>query len=171
MSSRNPFADLSDALVGRASALGQPGQEGEATAAARTPLFIGGANSQPLGARTGVPSQTRLFTRQVRNQATMLEGPNKQNRVVKVTAPDLPFGVYVSTDSGVDTRGAALPPGQETEIIIPGFQTVWAITDAPGIWIPVKVQVAPLLAGDREREWSWEEDEIPDPFSWPVPRQ
>lgn len=162
-SPRNPFAGLSDALVG--VDLGQPGDTGEATAAARTPLFIGGANSQPLGARTGVPTQTRVFTRQVRNQATLLEGPNKQNRVVKVIPPDLPFGVFVSTDSGVDARGSAISPNREFEIIIPGFQSVWAITDAPGIWIPVKVEVAPLLAGDREREWSWEEDEIPDPFS------
>lgn len=165
---RNPFDELSLGLAELVE-LGQGVASDASATSRRTPsgYFVTAANSQPLGARTGAPPQTRVFSLLVRDTPILLEGPNKQSRSIKVTAPDLPFGIFVGTESGVRAVGRALTPGIPYEVIVPGYQALYAITDAPGMWIPVLVQVAALLAGDRERQWSWDEDEITEPSLLP----
>ena len=159
---RNPFDELSLGLA-QIEQLGQGVATDAAATSRRTSYFVPAANSQPLGARTGAPPQTRVFSLLIRDTPILLEGPNKQSRSIKVTAPDLPFGIFVGTESGVRAVGRALTPGIPYEVIVPGYQALYAITDAPGMWIPVLVQVAALLAGDRERQWNWDEDEIAEP--------
>lgn len=119
-------------------------------------------NSEPLGARTGAPPRTRLFTVQVipfsavggptRAESTMITGPEPPNRVVVLTAPAIGFLIYVG-DAGVSPNGGlALPPGQQYEFVLPGGQPLYAVSNAP-VYVPLAVQIAAILAGDRERQY------------------
>lgn len=152
----NPFAELSEQLrtaIDFGSAV---------SVAATTPTgagFVTAANAQPLGANTGAPPQGRVFSLQVGSVPVMLEGPNKQSRSLKIVVPDLPFGVFVGTSKGVNTFGQPVPAATPYEMLLVGYQSAFAVSNAPGVMVPVLVQVAPLLAGDREREWQWDEDE------------
>jgi hypothetical protein len=120
-----------------------------------TPGGSGQVNSNPLGALTGAPPRTRLLLAQIvpgsANQSPTVIAPAfPQNRVIVVTAPLVSYTIFVG-DGGVRVgTGLALPPGYPYEIIIPGLQQLYAITNAPG-YLPLQIQDAALLVGDKER--------------------
>lgn len=111
-------------------------------------------NSQPLGENTGAPPRTKLYQVQVPPGGVQLVGKDKFSRDIMVTAPAVGFGVFVGPAGRPNPLGFPLTPGVPYEIIVPGFQELWASTNSP-VLIPVLVQVAPLLTGDRERRWAW----------------
>ena len=117
-------------------------------------------NSQPLGAVTGVPPATRVYGVQVSNRVggVMLVGPDRAGRSVRITTPDIAFGVFIGVGAGgggesPNPGGFPIAPAIPYEIILSGYQTIWAITNSP-VFVQVLVQVAPLLIGDRERAWA-----------------
>lgn len=136
----------------RAAAMGASGEG----VAASNPLRRGTLppNSQPLGSTTGAPPRTKIFQIQVNSTGVQIAPPDKFNREVTVIVPDVAFGVFIGIDGNPTTGGSPLTPGIPYEIDIPGFVSVWAATNAP-VWIPIHVQIAPLLAGDLERRWSF----------------
>lgn len=114
------------------------------------------ANAVPSGSKTGAP--TRAFFRvillppgtPVGTEPTRIVEGERQNRVVTLTAPTAAFTVFVG-GSGVNADGYSLPAGVPTEFLVPGFQELWAITDAP-VRLNLLIQVSPILLGDTERE-------------------
>lgn len=141
-----------------AEAFGDPGA-GQALAAA-TPGSIAGAqvNSLPLGSLTGAPPRTQLRGYQIvpygalgsGQQATRIVEPDLQNRVIILTAPFVAFNIWIG-DSGVKPGDFSLPPGLPYEVILPGRQPLYAVTDAP-VYLPLRVQIASILMGERERK-------------------
>lgn len=109
--------------------------------------------SVPLGTRTGAPPQTRLETVVVSPlTATRVVQETVENRFVTLIAPVSNFTIYIAGGSGVSTTtGIALPPGLPYEISLPGNQAIYAISDAPGITLRLRVQVAAAIVGDLER--------------------
>ena len=129
--------------------------EGSSEAATETPgLGRPQANSQSLGANTGAPPRTKIYQVQVTAAGIRLVGPDKASRQVTITVPVTGFGVFLGFSGRPNVRGFPIPPAFPYEITIPGFEEVWAATNAP-VFIPVLVQVGPLLGGDRERRWEW----------------
>lgn len=114
--------------------------------------------AQPLGSETGAPPDTRFRTVQVipSNAANANDGPtriveaDRASRDVTLTAPNVGFTVWIGGSGVSPGNGLALVPGQPYDLIIRGNQDVYAVTDAP-VYVPLQVQVAPLLIGDRER--------------------
>jgi len=123
------------------------------------PGQTGQVNSVPLGSITGAPPWARLQKIEIipfaavgnRGQVpTLVAARERQNRIIIVTAPAVGFGIYIG-DSGVRPGYSfVLPPGVAYDIIIPGGQDLYAVTDAP-TYLSVQVQAAPLLVGDKER--------------------
>jgi len=108
--------------------------------------------SQPLGTLTGAPPHTRLFTVSVAPTATCIVQETRENRFVTLIAPVSNFAIYISGYASVSpTFGMALPAGIPYEISLPGNQSIYAITDAPGIALQLSVQTAAALVGDLER--------------------
>lgn len=117
--------------------------------------------TEPLGNLTGAPPWVAFRTYQIvpatalaANQGpTLVVAADRASRLVTFTAPNVGFLIYIG-DAGVRPTpggsGLALPPGQVYQIPIPGNQTIYAITDSP-VYLPLTVQVGPLLIGDRER--------------------
>ena len=138
--------------------MGKPGA-GVATAVLNPSVGqTGQVNSAPLGSATGAPPWARQQQLQIipfaainnRQGATLVGERNRQNRVLTFQAPSVGFTVWIG-DSGVKPGvGLALPAGVPYDIIIPGGQEVYAITDAP-VYLPVQVFAGPLLIGDKER--------------------
>jgi hypothetical protein len=133
---------------------------GVATAALNSSVGqTGQVNSVPLGSATGAPPWARSQQIAVlpftainnRQQATLVAERARQNRVITFIAPAVAFNIFIG-DSGVKPGvGLALPPGSAFDIIIPGGQEVYAVTDAP-VYLPVQIFAAPLLTGDKERK-------------------
>ena len=142
-----------------AGLFGTPGDVAEQIA--RQPSKLTSVNSEPLGAETGAPPQTLLRTVQVvpesflaansRETPTQVVQYTKDSRSLVFLAPLVGFSIFIG-DTGVvnGTTRFALPAGQPYEVIVPGNQQIYAVTDAP-IYLPLKVQIAPLLIGDRQR--------------------
>ena len=110
--------------------------------------------SVPLGTRTGAPPQTRLETVVVSPNlpATRVVQETVVNRFVTLIAPFSNFTIYIAGNSSVSaTNGIALPAGLPYEISLPGNQAIYAITDAPGVIMRLRVQVAAAIVGDLER--------------------
>ncbi len=109
--------------------------------------------TRPLGWRTGAPPRTVLTSIPIIpagfGAATQIVLATAESRLVTLTAPLVGFSIYVG-DSGVKITDMALTPGIPYAIPIVGNQELWAITDAP-VYIPLRIQIAPLLNGDRER--------------------
>lgn len=115
----------------------------------------------PLGISTGAPPWVRFRTYLVTPNAAIAQnsGPtlvvpgDRASRLVSFTAPLVGFSIFVG-DSGVRAdpggSGLALPPGLTYQIPIPGNQEIYAVTDSP-VFLPLRVQIGPLLVGDRER--------------------
>ncbi len=119
----------------------------------------GQVNSVPLGSQTGAPPNTQLKGYQVvpygavgRGQSpTLIVEADRANRVAIITAPFVGFSVYVGT-AGVKPGDLSIPPGLPYEVILPGGQELYAVTDAP-VYLPLRVQIAAVLVGERERAY------------------
>jgi len=134
-------------------ALGDPLADGAAAAAVDPDNGVTGqVNAEPLGALTGAPPRAHLTRYMLPpGRTTMIVPGERASRSVVVTAPQVGFTVYIGGSGALPgANSVALTPGLPYEVIIPGFQELYAITDAP-VQIPVQVQVAALLIGDRER--------------------
>jgi hypothetical protein len=146
------------------------GGDGVGVAAAGGPANDGGylvpnpnaqVGSEPLGNLTGAPPWVTFRTYQIIPEVglannggpTLVVPSERASRLVTFTAPLVGFTIFIG-DSGVRANpggsGLALPAGLPYQIPIPGNQTVHAITDAP-VFLTLRVQIGPLLAGDRER--------------------
>ncbi len=111
-------------------------------------------NSEPLGALTGAPPRTIFTSIQVAPFAvgpTLISGPERYARLVAITAPLVGFSIFVG-GPGVKISDLALPPGLPYQIQLIGFQELYAVTDSPA-YMQIRVQIAPLLIGDRERRY------------------
>lgn len=113
-------------------------------------------NGEPAGANTGAPPRTRFFSMPVppatsEGAPVQLVAPTPENRVVIITPPAVGFTIFVG-DAGVSPKnGTALTPGLNYEVILPGLQALYAVTNAP-VYLRVNVQVAIVLAAERQRE-------------------
>lgn len=111
--------------------------------------------SQPIGGNTGAPMRTVTTTVLVAPSGaaggpTRVVGPDRASRVVTLIAPSVGFSIFVG-DAGVKITDMALPgAGLPYDIVLPGFQELYAVTDSPA-FLSLRVQIAPLLIGDRER--------------------
>jgi hypothetical protein len=125
-----------------------------------TPGFVPAPNSKPLGSKTGAPPRTQFYSRPVipatmlgqgGGSPTQIVAGTAENRVAILTAPLIGFTVYIGGSGVTPQNGLALTPGLNYEAILPGLQELFAVTDAP-VFVPLQVQVAPVLMAERERE-------------------
>lgn len=112
--------------------------------------------SEPLGAQTGAPPRTQMLRVQVapasQSEPTIIADAAPASRVVVLTAPFVNFTIFVG-DANVQVNGGfALPVGLQYEFVLPGLQALYAITDAP-VHLPLNVQIAAILVGDRQRRY------------------
>ncbi len=101
---------------------------------------------------TGAPVRTRLYSQPIAagTKQTMIVTGTKENRVAILLAPIVGFYVFIG-DAGVGVRnGFQLPPGQPYEVILPGLQELFAVTNSP-VSLQLQIQVAPVLMAERER--------------------
>ena len=112
--------------------------------------------THPHGSTTGAPTRTELFRVPI-PPATLgqlpiqIVGAAPTSRSVVLIAPLTGWNIFVSHSPGVSPiNGIAITPLIPYEIPLPGNQALYATTDAPTSQ-DLQVQVAPLLAGDRER--------------------
>jgi hypothetical protein len=118
---------------------------------------LGAVGAEALGSLTGAPPQTDLYERQVAPSASgatpvRVVDNARASRVATFTAPSVGFSIFVGGSGVQPGQGTRLPPGLPYDMVIPGFQELFAVTDAP-VFLPLQVQVAPLLIGDRERRY------------------
>ncbi|OHD23639.1 MAG: hypothetical protein A2Y38_01420 [Spirochaetes bacterium GWB1_59_5] len=125
-----------------------------------TPGFEPAPNAEPLGALTGAPPRTKFYSRPVipavavgvgGNEATQIVDGTAANRVAVLLAPDVGFTIFIGPSGVSPATGLALPPGQPYEAILVGLQDLYAVSNAP-VWLPLQVQVAPVLMAERERK-------------------
>lgn len=125
------------------------------TAAERACAINTQPNTRPLGYYTGAPPQTILKTERVAPfgmAATKIVPATRENRFVTLTAPSTNFTIYVAGSAGVSANfGIALVNGVPYEVNLPGNQELFAISNAPGITLPLSIQISPAIAGDLER--------------------
>jgi hypothetical protein len=132
--------------------LGDPGMNGVFPGTRVTPGYQPTPNSEPMGSITGTQVRTRLYSFPILAGAlpVMIVQGTRENKVALITPPSVGFTVYVG-DAGVSPlTGMALIPGTANEIVLGGFQEVYAVTDAP-VLLRVQIQVAPILLAERER--------------------
>lgn len=111
-------------------------------------------NSEPLGSETGAPPRPRYFSTSVppvaRQPAVVVAPETRDNRIVTLLAPLIGFTIYVG-DAGVSPQnGYALIPGIADDFPLVGFQSLYAITDAP-VFLRLQVKIFPILLAERER--------------------
>lgn len=112
-------------------------------------------NSRPLGFYQGVPPETKFSAALVKpavlgRPPTCIVQQTRENRIVTLTAPLVPFRIFVGSDSVSTIQGIALTPGIPYEISLQGGQGLYAITNAP-VYLRLELQVAAAMAGDLER--------------------
>jgi hypothetical protein len=108
-------------------------------------------NSEPMGSITGVPVRTRLYSFPLLAGASVqIISGTRENKIVLITPPDVGFTVYVGEAGVTPQTGFALQPGTEKEIILAGFQEIYAVSDAP-VTLRLQIEVAPILLAERER--------------------
>jgi hypothetical protein len=110
--------------------------------------------AEVLGSETGAPPRSTFKEYAVKPfglpPPSRVVDASRASRVATFTAPAVGFTIFIG-DAGVQPgQGTRLPPGLPYDIVIPGFQEIFAVTDAP-VFLQLQVQVAPLLIGDRER--------------------
>lgn len=120
--------------------------------------------SVPLGAKTGAPPWSQFRSYQIvpasavgigGRQATLVVDAAAASRSITFIAPSVGFSVFVGgagVSNNPGSNGYALPPGLPHEIIVPGNQSIYAVTDAP-VFLTLRIQIAALLVGDRERAY------------------
>ena len=119
------------------------------------PRMASQPGSQPIGGDTGAPMHTVTTTKLVAPSGaaggpTQVVGPDRASRVVTLIAPNVAFSIFVG-DAGVKITDMALPGGGlPYDIVLPGLQELYAVTDSP-TFLSLRIQIAPLLIGDRER--------------------
>lgn len=125
-----------------------------------TPGYQPTPNNEPLGALTGAPVRTILRSYQVipasavgvnGNEATQIVPPTAANRLIVLLAPLVNFRIYVGESGVTPKTGFALPAGQPYDVILPGLQGLFAVTDAP-VYLQLQVQISPILAAEQQRK-------------------
>jgi hypothetical protein len=114
---------------------------------------FGQPNTEALGALTGAPPRTTTRVIQIAPATvspTMVVPPTRESRVIILIAPFVGFGIFIG-DTGVKISDMQLPPGLPYDVVLPGFQELYAVTDAP-VFLPLRIQIAAILIGDRERK-------------------
>lgn len=142
--------------------LGDPGpgliSTGLAAVSGAPTAFSPGA--RPLGWLTGAPPRSLFRSFPVipfsavgpfREPTLVVEG-FRTSRVAVFTAPVIGFRIFIGESGVRPGLGLVLPPGQPYEVIIPGNQQIYAVTDAP-TYVPLQIQVSAILMGDRERRF------------------
>jgi hypothetical protein len=158
------LADLESALAQHTAeadaeqrALGNPGPAGFEVAVSPGP-GLGQVGAEALGSLTGAPPHTRTTKVMVapfngNREPVRIVSATRQSRVVTLTAPAVGFGIFVGGSDVEPGVGVQLPPIIPYDFILPGYQELYAVTDAP-VFLPLQLQIAPLLIGDRERRFS-----------------
>jgi hypothetical protein len=135
---------------------GNPGAESLGSTSNGIP---GQANAEVLGSETGAPPPTDLFSAQVIPESalagsgvepTLIVPAGRASRLITLSAPFVGFSIFVGNAGVRVSNGHALPAFLPYQIVLPGNQPLYAVTDAP-TWLPLRVQIAPILIGDRER--------------------
>jgi hypothetical protein len=104
------------------------------------------ANQFPLGTQAGAPPWAQLRQYQIGPTVpTRIVEADKQSRVVVLLAPITRWSIYVG-NAGVKITDLWIPNGLPYEILIPGNQELYAITDAP-VYLTLRVQTGPILVG------------------------
>jgi hypothetical protein len=120
-----------------------------------TPGYQPTPNSEPLGSETGAPPRPRWFSMQVapygtKNAPVLIAPETRDNRIVTVVSPSVGFTVYVG-DAGVSPlNGYALSPGVSDDFALVGFQSLYAVTDAP-VFLRLQIKIFSILLAERER--------------------
>jgi len=141
-------------MAGAFGGFGDPGGMGGIgpSGVRHTPGYQPTPNSEPMGSITGTPVRTRLYSFPLLPGPTAVQiiSETRENKIALVTPPNVGFTVYIG-DAGVTPQtGFALQPGVEKEIILAGFQQVFAVSDAP-VMLRLQIEVAPILLAERER--------------------
>lgn len=133
--------------------LGDPGQLLRAGLGAQPGGSRPQPGSEPLGWDKGAPTRTSIRIVQIAPGLLPISivPSTRESRVVTLLAPLIAFSIFVG-EAGVTTRDVALPPGLPYDLVIPGLQELFAVTDSPVV-LPLRVQIAPILIGDRERTY------------------
>ncbi len=106
-----------------------------------------------LGAHTGAPPRTVVRAVQILpgGTPTQIVFQTRENRIITMTAPFVGFSIFIG-DSGVQAADFSLPPGLPFDLPIPGFQELYAVSNAP-VLLSLKLVISPMLIGDRERRY------------------
>ncbi len=117
-----------------------------------TPGFEPSPNSEPLGAKQGVPPRVLFRSLPVTREASEVVLGTPENRVVTLTAPTLGgWRIAIGGAPGLTFQnGNVLPPGIPVTLQLVGLQKLFAITDAP-VPLPLQLVVAPILMAERQR--------------------
>jgi len=108
---------------------------------------------EPVGSMSGAPPPTTVRVIQIRpgTNPVRIVDPTRENRIITMLAPLVGFTIYVGNSSVTPSNGYGLVGGLSHDIPIPGLGEIYAVTDAPVV-LPLRLQVATLLIGDRERK-------------------
>ena len=107
-------------------------------------------NNVPVGAQTGAPPRTRMYSRLILpGQRTLLVDASPENRVVSIQPPNVKATLYVGDPGLTVGTGMAISAGGQ-EIPIVGLQEVWAVTDSPTA-MRVNVYVSIVLMAEQAR--------------------
>lgn len=111
-------------------------------------------NSLPMGALTGAPPRVFFRTVQIKpistGEPTLVVLAERQSRSVTLISPLVGFPILFGGSDVGSGGGIALPAGLPYDFLLPGGQEIYAVVDGP-IYLPLRVQIAALLIGDRER--------------------
>lgn len=108
-------------------------------------------NSEPMGAITGTPVRPRMYSLPLQAGAAMqIIGETRENRLVLITPPNVAFTIFVG-DAGVTPDvGLPLIGGQSNEIVLPGYVSLFAVSNSPVV-LRIGIFVGPILMAERER--------------------
>lgn len=110
-------------------------------------------NSEPMGAETGTPVRTRMYSRPLApGDSVQIVSGTRENKAVFITPPDVGFTVFIGEAGVTPDTGQALLPGTANQIFLPGFQEVYAVHNAP-VSLRLHIQVTAILAAERERRY------------------
>ena len=144
-----------DAADAEAAALGNPSAAEFSIAPGPG---LGQVGAEVLGSLTGAPPYTKTAKLLIapfdgNREPARIVAAHRQSRVITLSAPVVGFTIFVGGSDVQPGVGIALPPLIPYDFILPGYQELYAVTDAP-VFLPLQLQIAPLLIGDRERRFS-----------------